>query len=125
MCRMAKDTKKNRQALSGSKTQQVNVALISLKLIIACGLPEGIGLINIQQESLSENEHIVNAFFGFLYIILKGFRGVILLVVYVCRKYVIDMYKNTSIVKKLTIPKNNVEDRSVGRISTQIETTAI
>ena len=95
---VSRENKRNQQALGESRSRGVSVHVIALKLIIIGALPEGIGFIYIQKTSLTE-ELIVNLFFSMLYSCVKGFRGVLLFIVYICRKHVLDMYRKTTWLK--------------------------
>ena len=80
--------------LEGSSQNKTSMVKIALKLVVVCGLAEGVGIINIP---IGRNSYhgvfIVNSIFILLYSFVKGFRGVLLFIVYVCRKPVYDMYR--------------------------------
>lgn len=83
----------NSRAVLENNRQQINTTKVALKLIVICGISEGIGLINVGHSNLSENELVVNSVFGVLYSISKSCRGVVLLIVFIGRKGVVDFYK--------------------------------
>lgn len=87
---VAKENQRNNEILG--RTQYVNITRIALKLIFMFGIPEGIGLIYVPK-AMSNNEMYINIVFGVFYSIAKGFRGIMLLLLYVCKRSVIDMYK--------------------------------
>lgn len=82
-CYVSHENRENNRILN--RKSRINITKITLKLIILCGIPEGIGLVNIPKTSLSNAESSVNLIFGLLYSMSKGFRGVMLLLLYICK----------------------------------------
>jgi len=65
-----------------NRNHGINIAKIGIKLMIVLGISESIGLIQIRSTDLTENELIVNNFFGVFYDILRSLRGVLIFVVF-------------------------------------------
>ena len=66
----------------GSNICTTNVAVIALKLIIAYGLVDVLGLI-----------YEVNEVVGLVYTIVRSMRGIMFFIIYMCRKSVVKFYK--------------------------------
>lgn len=80
--------KTNRQTKIITEQRNNNLTMIALQLTMLCGVPEGIGLINIPNAALNDGAIYVNVVFGMFYSIAKGFRGVVLLILFMCKKLV-------------------------------------
>lgn len=87
-------------SFNDSEVRSINPAVIALKLIFTYGIIEVVGFIQIPDKHLSQNEKIFNIIFSFSYTLLRGFRGVIIFIIYVCRKTVIDHYKRCLCTQK-------------------------
>ena len=75
-----------------------NLLLIALKLILALGLVDMTGIIQIRKKNLSENELLFNFVFLLLYVTFRSLRGLWLFFIYVCSRRKIKSLK--SIVKR-------------------------
>lgn len=71
----------------------INIGKIALKLIVIFGLSEISGFVRIYKDVLNRDELIFNYVFRILYSTVKGFRGVMLFFVYVCRRSVIILFR--------------------------------
>lgn len=113
ICSLSNVYNTNKKVLKGSGAKNVSISLVALKLVVTYGVSEGIGFIQIpitgQHNMLTENERLFNFVFEFLYTIVRSYRGVLLFVIYVCKRSMIQKYKrllrskrcrNTSSVKR-------------------------
>lgn len=101
ICMISHENRKNKKTL-GKYTRQknINFAIIALKLTVICGLSEAIGFINIYKSgTLTKSEYVFNSVFGLAYSIMKGFRGVMLCLAYLCNKRVMAYYQECQIKK--------------------------
>ena len=73
---------KIQKSLKDSGRKNRGITCIALKLIVALGIIEVVGLIQISKSSFSENELVFNSVFAVTYTILRSFRGVILCFIY-------------------------------------------
>ena len=90
--------KKARRVLQTSARHNNNLLLIALKLIIALGLVDMIGSIQIRKKNLSENELLFNSVFLLLFVTFRSLRGLWLFFIYVCSRRKFKLLK--SIVKR-------------------------
>ena len=79
---ISKHERKTKKVLKNSARNKTSVASIAFKLILALGIIEIVGLIQISKTSLSENELIFNSVFALTYTIIRSLRGVILCFIY-------------------------------------------
>ena len=104
--------KGNDVALGKSNRANVNITSIAVRLIIIFGLSEVFGFIHIPSTSHNGSKMIFNSIFSFLYTLLRSARGFILLIVYVCRRQVLLLYKGGKI-KNINGPEQ-IEMNRVG-----------
>ena len=83
---ISKHEAKSRELLSDSGRSKRDVISIAFKLILALGIIEIVGLIQISRSSLTESELIFNSIFAVTYTILRSLRGAILFYIYVLSK---------------------------------------
>ena len=87
--------------------------VLSLKLILTLGLIEGIGFVQLPDGELADWVQIVNATSSFVFTFLRSTRGVIIFVMYVCRKSLFRSFK--SLIKRWSTSKSaNFQTESVG-----------
>ena len=79
---ISKHERKTKKVLQDSGRNKTSVTSIALKLILALGIIEIVGIIQISKSSLSESELIFNSLFSLAYTILRSLRGVILCFIY-------------------------------------------
>ena len=105
----------------------MNIIILALKLIIILGINEGLGLIQIKKANLIKNETLINVIFEFLYSLLRSLRGVLLFIVYICRRLVLNMYKESMgriTVKKLAENNNReIVDKNIKPLSMSTKDT--
>lgn len=89
---ISKEKKNNGKVLQQRKKENKMAVVIALKLIILCGVPEGIGFVNIPA-TLDSTDAVLafNSIFGLLYSFLKGFRGVLMLCSFCCSNAVVSV----------------------------------
>ena len=79
---ISKHERKTKKVLQNSGRSKTSVTSIALKLILALGIIEIVGIIQISKSSLSEGELMFNSVFSLAYTILRSLRGVILCFIY-------------------------------------------
>ena len=79
---ISKHERKTKKVLQNSARSKTSVTSIALKLILALGIIEIVGIIQISKSSLSEGELMFNSVFSLAYTILRSLRGVILCFIY-------------------------------------------
>ena len=96
---------KIRKSLKDSERSNRGIACIALKLIVALGIIEVVGLIQISKSSFSQNELVFNSVFSVTYTILRSFRGVILCLIY--GKSEENIKKLKSLTRKITLMRTS------------------
>ena len=79
---ISKHERKTKKVLKDSGRNKTSVVSIAFKLILALGITEIVGLVQISKSSFSESELIFNSVFALTYTILRSLRGVILCFIY-------------------------------------------
>eukprot|EP00111_Clytia_hemisphaerica_P002263 TCONS_00006339-protein len=88
----AKQSSKN--ALGDSKSRDISLLYMAIKLIIILGITEILGLIQIKDSDLDESEAVFNSVFGIFYDITRSLRGVLIFVVYMLNEKTLKLIKN-------------------------------
>ena len=81
-----KQEAKSRELLRDSGRSKKDVVSIAFKLVLALGIIEIVGFIQISKSSLTESELIFNSVFAVTYTILRSLRGAILFYIYILNK---------------------------------------
>ena len=118
--KISRENKRNTEQLENSGRKNLNVALLVLKLILALGLTEGVGFIQITNQKLSGREMMFNQTMGLLYTIARSLRGVFLMIVYICKKDVFHLYGSKSECNRVTIKEETINRRL--RFSSELQT---
>ena len=100
-----KQEDKIRKSLKDSERSNRGITCIALKLIVALGIIEVVGLIQISKSSFSQNELVFNSVFSVTYTILRSFRGVILCLIY--GKSEENIKKLKSLTRKITLMRTS------------------
>ena len=74
------------ETIDSDTRKNVNLLKICIKLMLILGITEIVGLVQIRRSTLTENESIFNATFGLVYDMIRSFRGVFILVIYMVNK---------------------------------------
>lgn len=100
-----KQEDKIRKSLKDSERSNRGITCIALKLIVALGIIEVVGLIQISKSSFSQNDLVFNSVFSVTYPILRSFRGVILCLIY--GKSEENIKKLKSLTRKITLMRTS------------------
>lgn len=102
-----KQEDKIRKSLKDSERSNRGITCIALKLIVALGIIEVVGLIQISKSSFSQtqNELVFNSVFSVTYTVLRSFRGVILCLIY--GKSEENIKKLKSLTRKITLMRTS------------------
>jgi uncharacterized membrane protein len=103
---------RNNESLRNSGAQQIRTTLIALKLTVALGIVEGVGFMQFPRISLKESEKIVNIIFGVLHTLFRSFRGVILFTIFVCRKELVNAWRNGDKGQRRVTPNTPVSQQT-------------
>lgn len=85
--KIALQAKLNRKRIPFRNKKYLNIALLAFKLVMVLGVSELIGIIQIARQGSSTVG--LDAIFGLIYNFTRSFRGVFLLIAYICRKHVV------------------------------------
>ena len=106
LTRIPMHSRRKREVI-GNWVKGNDVSKIALKVILMCSLSEGIGYIALPQSSRNEAVRIINIAFDMMYSLVKGLRGVFLIILY--KHPVVEMYRK----KQTTVrPRRRVESMS-------------
>ena len=87
--------KGNDAALGKSNRANFNIISIAARLLLTFGFSEVFGFISIPNANHNDSKMIFNSIFSFFYTLLRSARGFLLLMVYVWRRQVILLYKQS------------------------------
>lgn len=83
---MRNQEQRTRRILLNSGRKANNLIILTFKLVLILGIVEVIGFVQIRNDNLTENEEIFNKVFAILFTICLSFRGIIMLLIYICNK---------------------------------------
>ena len=66
---------------------------ITLKLVLAYGVSELVGFVQLPWDDNQESQ-LVNSTFSLLYNVLRSLRGVVIFLIYVCKRSVLNRFQN-------------------------------
>lgn len=111
LCKIARDNRMRKMKLRRSRRHDLNVLLVGFKLIFILGIPEMIGFIQMKNGG-GETDASKWFFKGcaLLYTTLRSLRGVMLAIVYICKKDILRIYFQAA---QKTLPTTTTTTRRI------------
>nr|XP_047140840.1 uncharacterized protein LOC124815937 [Hydra vulgaris] len=111
--------KSAKKTLGDGKMSRVNLPLVAMKLTLILGVTDALGFIQITKPYLTKWETEFNYVFFVLYNCSRSSKGIMLFIVYICRKKVIQLFKIS--FARLT---NRIQQKTIYELNSYVKQTS-